>query len=301
MSESIGFIGLGAIGRPMAAHLAAKGFDLWVHDADAVRTDAVAQAIGARSAPRPADLAAACGIVVTMLPDSPQVEAVCFGEQGLAAGNPTELLVINTTSMDPDRSRDLAARAATRGMRWLEAPVTRGTAGAEAARLCYFIGGEDADLERARPALEAMGSDLRHVGGIGEGLAMKMVHNAISITTSALLGEAVALGERWGLDPQRMHDLMLDCNADSYQLRQKLPRMRDDDFGPGFAVDLAHKDLGIILERAQRLGAPMPLVSTAREVLGGARARGLGNRDTCATVLLYRADAGVEPNAGGDA
>lgn len=291
MAQAVGFVGVGAIGSLMAGHLAAKGFQVTLHDEDHRRADEVARCIGARVAGSAADLAAAgCGTVVTMLPDSPQVESVCFGAGGLAEAMHRDLLVVNTTSMDPQRSIELAGRALAIGMRWLEAPVTRGTAGAEKAELCYFIGGQAADLELARPVLEAMGTDLRHVGGIGQGLAMKMVHNAISITTSTLLGEVVALGEHWGLTPRQMHDAMLDCNADSYQFRQKLPRMEVDDYRPGFAIDLAYKDLGIILEHAGRLTTSLPLAAAAREALGAARARGLGGLDTCATVKLYRRD-----------
>ncbi len=291
MAQAVGFVGVGAIGSRMVGHLAAKGFQVTLHDVDHRRAHQIAQSIGARVAGSAAELVAAgCGTVITMLPDSPEVEAVCFGAGGLAEAAPNDLLVVNATSMDPRRSVELAGRAEAAGMRWLEAPVTRGTTGADKAQLCYFIGGEAADLERARPVLEAMGTDLRHVGGIGQGLAMKMVHNAISITTSTLLGEAVALGEHWGLTPRQMHDAMLDCNADSYQFRQKLPRMERDDFSPGFAIDLAYKDLGIVLDHAGRLSTSLPLAAAARETLGAARARGLGTLDTCATVTLYRRD-----------
>jgi 3-hydroxyisobutyrate dehydrogenase-like beta-hydroxyacid dehydrogenase len=247
----------------------------------------VAAEISAGVAAWPADLVPACKLIVIMVPDAPEVEAVCFGERGIAAGGPRDVLVVNTTTMDPARSRAIADRGPHHGFRLLEAPVTRGVAGAEEGRLCYFIGGEAADLERARPVLEAMGTDLRHVGGIGEGLAMKLVHNVISITTSTLLGEAIALGSRWGLSKRQMLEYMKDCNADSYQFRLKLPRMIEGDFGPGFAIDLAHKDLSIVLAIAGQLKTSLPLAATAREALGAARARGLGGLDTCATLLLY--------------
>jgi 3-hydroxyisobutyrate dehydrogenase-like beta-hydroxyacid dehydrogenase len=287
MSQTVGFVGVGAIGRPMARHLVHKGFAVTVCDIDAARAKEVAAEIGATVAAWPADLASACDLIVVMVPDAPQVEAICFGERGIASGKPRDLLVVNTTTMDPDRSRAIAARAPAHGFRLLEAPVTRGVAGAEAGNLCYFIGGDAADLARARPALEAMGTDLRHVGGIGEGLAMKLVHNIISITTSTLLGEAIALGSRWGLSKRQMFEAMQDCNADSYQFRLKLPRMIDGDFSPGFAIDLAHKDLSIVLAVAGQLRTSLPLAATAREALGAARARGLGGLDTCATLKLY--------------
>lgn len=287
MAQQIGFVGVGAIGRPMARNLAGKGFDVVVCDADRARAEAVAAEIGASVAAWPADLVPGCALIVVMVPDAPDVEAVCFGERGIVVGGPRELLVVNTTTMDPARSRAVAERGSRHGFRLLEAPVTRGVAGAEAGQLCYFIGGDTADLERARPVLEAMGTDLRHVGGIGEGLAMKLVHNVISITTSALLGEAIALGTRWGLSKRQMLECMKDCNADSYQFRLKLPRMIERAFGPGFAIDLAHKDLSIVLAIAGQLGTCLPLAATAREALGAARARGLGGLDTCATLLLY--------------
>ena len=287
MKRKVGFVGVGAIGRPMARNLVEKGFDVTVCDIDGERARAVAAEIGAGVAAWSADLVPACSVIVVMVPDAPQVEAVCLGERGIAASGPRDLLVVNTTTMDPARSRALAAEGPRHGFRLLEAPVTRGVAGAEAGKLCYFIGGETTDLERARPVLEAMGTDLRHVGGIGEGLAMKLVHNVISITTSCLLGEAIALGSRWGLSKQQMLESMQDCNADSYQFRLKLPRMIDGDFGPGFAIDLAHKDLSIVLAIAGQLKTCLPLAATAREALGAARARGLGGLDTCATLLLY--------------
>ncbi len=287
MKQRVGFIGVGAIGRPMARNLAQKGFDVIVCDIDSARAETVAGEIGAGVAACPADLVPGCDLIVVMVPDAPQVETICFGERGIIAGRPRDLLVVNTTTMDPARSRAVAERGSRHGFRLLEAPVTRGVAGAEEGRLCYFIGGEAADLERARPALEAMGTDLRHVGGIGEGLAMKLVHNVISITTSTLLGEAIALGSRWGLSKAQMLECMKDCNADSYQFRLKLPRMIDGDFSPGFAIDLAHKDLSIVLAIAGQLSTCLPLTATAREALGAARARGLGRLDTCATLLLY--------------
>jgi 3-hydroxyisobutyrate dehydrogenase-like beta-hydroxyacid dehydrogenase len=287
MAQSVGFVGLGAIGKPMARHLVQKGFAVTVCDIDSARAASVAAEIGAKAAACPADLVPVCSLIVVMVPDAPDVEAVCFGERGLASAGPRDLLVVNTTTMDPDRSKALAARGASHGFRLLEAPVTRGVAGAEAGRLCYFIGGDAADLERARPALEAMGTDLRHVGRIGEGLAMKLVHNIISITTSTLLGEAIALGGRLGLTKEQMFTAMQDCNADSYQFRLKLPLMIAGDFSPGFAIDLAHKDLSIILAIAGQLRTCLPLTATAREALGAARARGLGRLDTCATLRLY--------------
>jgi 4-hydroxybutyrate dehydrogenase/sulfolactaldehyde 3-reductase len=297
MAERVGFVGLGAIGRPMARNLAAKGFDVMVCDIDAARAESVAAEIGATVAACPADLVPHCGLIVVMVPDAPDVEAVCFGEGGIASAEPRDLLIVNTTTMDPERSRTLAANGASYGFRLLEAPVTRGVAGAEEGRLCFFIGGDAADLEQARPALEAMGTDLRHVGGIGEGLAMKLVHNIVSITTSTLLGEAIALGSRWGLSKEQMFEYMQDCNADSYQFRLKLPRMIAGDFSPGFAIDLAHKDLSIILAIAGQLRTCLPLAATAREALGAARARGLGGLDTCATLLLYETPTLPSPEA----
>jgi 3-hydroxyisobutyrate dehydrogenase-like beta-hydroxyacid dehydrogenase len=289
MTQTIGFIGLGIMGQPMARNLLRKGFGLVVYDVVAERARAVV-ADGAKAAPAPAEVARQADIVVAMLPDFPEVEQAVFGQNGVADAARPELLLINASTMAPGAGRVLAGRVVAAGFRLLEAPVARGIRGAIAGTLCFFVGGGEKDLAAARPVLQAMGSDIYHVGGFGDALALKLVNNALSIATNALIAEATTLGARWGLDRQRMLDILMTSSGDSYALREKLPRMITGDFRPGFAIDLAYKDLSLALQLAAEMNAPLPVVALAREIYGRARAAGLGGQDTSALARLY--DAG---------
>lgn len=286
MTQTIGFIGLGTMGQPMARNLAKKGFDLVVYDLAAERAQALA-ADGVMAAPAPAEVARAADIVVAMLPDFPEVEQAVFGRGGVAEAARPGLLLINASTMGPVAGRKLANRVHEHGFRLLEAPVARGIRGAIAGTLCFFVGGAEKDLAAARPVLQAMGSDIYHVGGFGDALALKLVNNALSIATNALIAEAVALGAKWGLDRQRMLDILTTSSGDSYALREKLPRMIAGDFRPGFAIDLAYKDLSLALQLAAEMKTPLPVVGLAREIYGRARAEGLGSQDTSAVSQLY--------------
>jgi 3-hydroxyisobutyrate dehydrogenase-like beta-hydroxyacid dehydrogenase len=286
MTLTIGFIGLGTMGQPMACNLLKKGFRVVGHDIARERTRAVARD-GVEAAASPAAVARTADIVVAMLPDFAEVEQAAFGADGLAAAARHQLLFINASTMSPTRGRELARRVRDKGFRLLEAPVARGIRGAIAGTLCFFVGGAEADLAEARPALAAMGSDIHHVGGFGDALALKLVNNALSISTNALIAEAIALGAKWGLDRQRMFDILSTSSGDSYALREKLPRMIKGDFRPGFAIDLAYKDLSLALQLAAEMKAALPMVGLAREAYGLVRAKGLGSEDTSALAKLY--------------
>ena len=286
MTQTIGFIGLGTMGRPMARNLLKKGFRVVGHDIRRDRVEAAA-GDGVETAASAAAVARDAAIVVAMLPDFAEVEQAAFGPDGMAAAARRGLLFVNASTMSPTRGRELAGRVADRGFRLLEAPVARGIRGAISGTLCFFVGGAEADLAEARPALAVMGSDIHHIGGYGDALALKLVNNALSISTNALVAEAVALGAKWGLDRQRMLDILSTSSGDSYSLREKLPRMIKGDFAPGFAIDLAHKDLSLALQLAAELKAALPMVGLARETYGQARAKGLGPEDTSALCKLY--------------
>lgn len=195
MTQTIGFIGLGTMGRPMARNLLRKGFGLVVYDVVAERARAVV-ADGAKAATAPAEVARQANIVVAMLPDFPEVEQAVFGRGSVADALRPELLLINASTMAPGAGRVLAGRVAAAGFRLLEAPVARGIRGAIAGTLCFFVVGGEKDLAAARPVLQAMGSDIYHVGGFGDALALKLVNNSLSIATNALIAEAVALGAK---------------------------------------------------------------------------------------------------------
>lgn len=287
MADTIGFIGLGAMGAPMARNLLRKGVQLCVHDADSAKLAKLTQ-LGARSADSPAAVARAAQIIFTMLPDFAAVRDVMTGEGGLAQAQSTGLLLVNTSTVGPRWGKELAQLARQHGMRLLEAPVTPGTHAAEAGTLNFFIAGDGADLQRVRPLLEAMGRRIIFLGEHGRAQALKMVNNSLSLCISALVAEAIALGEKAGLPADMLLDILSGTSADSYQLRQKLPRMIARDYSPGGSIDLAVKDLSVALEFAAQIGADMPLVRLTRDDYAAASARGQGPLDTSALVEYYR-------------
>jgi 3-hydroxyisobutyrate dehydrogenase-like beta-hydroxyacid dehydrogenase len=291
MAEKIGFIGLGTMGVPMARNLVKAQHKLCVHDVVRDGVDALVGE-GAVAAASPAAVAESCDTVMTMLPDSPHVREVLFGEQGLCAAGRSDLFLINSTTMSPRSCQEIAAEARERGVTLLEAPVTRGIRGAIAGTLCFFVGGDKADLERARPLLEVMGSDIHHIGGHGDAMALKMVNNALSVSTCSLVAEAVAMGGKWGLDPQKMLEILSGSSGDSYALQEKLPRIIAGDDAPGFAIKHGYKDLSLALQLASELGTALPVIASAREVYGMARLKGKGELDTSAVFQLYTEDGG---------
>ncbi|MDP6389712.1 MAG: NAD(P)-dependent oxidoreductase [Alphaproteobacteria bacterium] len=284
--EPVGFIGLGAMGRPMALNLHNKGADLVVHDIDPKCVAALGE-LGAEIASSPAALAKKAAVVFTMLPDLPDVEDVLFGEDGVLGAKRNDLLVVNCSTMSPIKSRELGERLADVGVRYLEAPVTRGTSGAIAGTLCFLVGGAADDLEEVRSSLEAMGTTIYHCGAAGDGMAMKIVNNANTLVHCAALTETIAMGRKWGLNDDMMRELLTEGSADCYAVRMKLPKLIEGDFAPGFTIDLAHKDLGVALEFAAGLGTTLPVVESARGRMAEGRARDKGGRDTMALVELY--------------
>lgn len=286
MIETVAFVGLGAMGLPMAKNALKKGFAAVGFDLSADRPGALVEA-GGRAAVSAAAAAREADAAFVMLPDAPEVEAALFGKDGIAAGAKPGFLVVNGSTMAPARGRALAERAAAAGLRLLEAPVTGGTKGAIAASLVFMVGGAADDLAEARPLLAALGGAVHHIGGHGSGLAMKLVNNALSIATTALVAEATEAGRRFGLDRKMILDVVTSGTGDSYSLRERLPRMIAENYALGFAIDLAHKDLTLALEMAASAGAAMPTVAAAREAYSRARARGLGALDTSAIGRHY--------------
>jgi len=293
--DRVGFIGLGAMGWPMAARLRLAGFDLVVHDIDARRANSFVGAHGGMVASNARTMANQCWLIFIMLPDSPHVEQACFGEEGIVQGVKASdsealdgnLIVVNCATIDPDISRDLTARAGAVGFRMMEAPVARGVPGAKAGDLAFFVGGEGSDLANAMPCFQAMGTDIHHTGPVGTGMGVKMINNALSVSTTALVAEAMALAKKLGLDRSRLLDYLHNCNGDSYTLRLKVPKIEANDFESGFSVDLAHKDISIILSLAERLNCDMPISETARKVMEITQEAGYGGKDTGAVYLLY--------------
>ncbi|GAA0798450.1 NAD(P)-dependent oxidoreductase [Spirilliplanes yamanashiensis] len=282
--QRIAFIGLGIMGAPMAANLLKAGYQVAVYNRSPGAAERLA-ALGARPATGVADAVRGADVVITVLPDTPDVEAVF--EEILAAGAPG-LLHADMSTIDPGASRAMAARAAEDGLRALDAPVSGGEQGAIEGALSIMVGGEAADVAYARPVLEAMGSTVVHVGPSGSGQTVKAANQLLVAGIIELVAEAIVLVEASGVDPEPAVRVLAGGLAGNRILDRKAAGMLARDFTPGFRVDLHHKDLGIVLAAARAAGVTIPLGALAAQLMGALRAQGHGGSDH--TALLGQVD-----------
>ncbi len=289
---SVGFIGLGAMGRPMAANVAAAGYDLTVWRRDA-STPLALEAPGVTEAASPGELAAACSVVVLCVSDGPDVLNVLFGPGGLAEGLAPQSLVIDCSTTAPAVAEDAAARLSTRGVGFVDAPVTGGTEGAQRGTLTMLVGGADADVRAAEPVLATMGSRIVHLGPVGAGQRAKAVNQVILAGTYLAVAEGVVLALRTGLEPAAVVDALGTGAAGSWVLANRAQRMIDDDYPLGFRLALHRKDLRIALELAARAGASLPVAALAAALEDGLIAQGYGDDDNAALARAIRALSGL--------
>ena len=267
--ERIGFIGLGTMGVSMAANLLRAGADLTVWNRTPGRAAPLLE-LGAREAASPAEVATRSDIMVVCVSDTPDVEAVLFGADGIAAGAGTGSLVIDCSTISPDATRDFGTRLARGGVGMVDAPVSGGSEGARLGTLTMFVGGAEPDVARARPVLEAMGQTITHLGRLGNGQAAKAVNQVIIGGTYLGVAEGIVLGIRAGLDPQRLVEALSGGSAQSWVLANRSGRMIDDEYPLGFRLALHRKDLAIALAMAGDSGVMLPaamLVATLEDRL----------------------------------
>src|SRR5262245_38096776 len=292
--KTIGFIGLGSMGRPMAGNLLKAGYALRVHDVVAEAVAAVVER-GAESRPSPRAVAAEADVVITMLPDSPDVELVLLGADGVVHGARPGTIVVDMSTIDPAVTRKIGEALTARGLRFVDAPVGRTSVHAEAGTLYIMVGGAASDVAELEPVLRAMGSDVVHCGGVGSGITMKVVNNYLSCASSVLTAECLVLGIKAGLRLETMLQVMTNTAAKTAHLEMTYPaKAFKGDFAPGFAIDLAHKDLGIGLRLGAEQRVPLTMGAVARELYSVARARGKGRLDYTGIVTLLEEMAGVE-------
>jgi len=290
MSQRIAFLGLGIMGSRMAANLCRAGFDVCAWNRTRARAEELAATQGAEVADRPADAAAGADIVVSMMVDSPQVEEVLFGPGGAAESLGEGDLVADMSTIAPSSSRDLAARLRKeRGAGFLDAPVTGSRPKAEDATLTIMVGGLAADFERARPAFEAMGRLVLHVGAQGHGSMVKLINNTAAAINTAALAEAIDLGERAGLDLDALARVMAAGSGASAMLDLKAAPMRKRDFEPLFKLDHMLKDVRHCMAEAEALGAPLATAGGARSLYERAARDGHGEEDFAAVLLAVAA------------
>ncbi len=291
--ERIGFVGLGTMGAAMAANLAKAGFSVTGWNRTPERAAGLADQ-GITLATTPAEVAAASDIVVVCVSDTPDVEAVIFGSGGIAEGAREGTLIIDCSTIAPSGSWDFAARLRERSLAMVDAPVSGGSEGAQKATLTIFVGGDAADVERARPVLAAMGKTITHVGPIGAGQAVKAVNQVILAGTYLGVAEGIVLAIRAGLDVEQVVEALGGGAAQSWVLANRSGRMLANEYPLGFKVALHRKDLAIALDLAGQLGAVLPVTALAAQLEAGLVAQGHGDEDMSALARAIRGLSGPE-------
>jgi 4-hydroxybutyrate dehydrogenase/sulfolactaldehyde 3-reductase len=282
--ETIGFIGLGNMGRPMASNLVRKGFALTVHDVVAKRIETLAS-LGAKTSASVAQVAQACDIVITMLPDSAIVESVIAGPNGVLAHARAGMAIMDMSTIDPLVTDRLASAAKDKSVSFIDAPVGRLASHAERGESLFMVGADDASFARVKPLLEAMGNTIHHCGGVGTGMRTKLVNNYLAIISCQLNAEALALSQRFGLSLRKTLDVLYGTTATNGQLAIAWPaKVLKGDTEPGFTIDLAHKDLTLIVNAANAVKVPVPVAAVAREAFSTARSHGYGAKDFSSIV-----------------
>lgn len=293
MSETIGFIGLGAMGGGMAANIVKAGHDLVVHDIDRAKVDALV-ARGATAAASPAEIGAKAARTVTMVETTQQTEDILFGPEGLITTAKSGHSVAMMSTIEPSITKAMHARLVERGMTLVDAPVSGGTPRAASGELSVICGGDDAAVAGWRPAFEAMSSNIFHVGGVGQGLAMKLVNNMLIQVNTVAIAEAFAMGAKAGLDPQTMYDVVRVSTGASFALEHRVPRMLKGDFVPGGTVDISYKDQELETGFAKELGVPLLLANVSQQVYQMARQAGYAKEDGAAVIKLYEQMTGTQ-------
>ena len=289
----IGFIGLGVMGRPMAANLLKAGYALVVHDRHRDRVEALV-ALGARPAASSRAVAEQSDIVITMLPNSPDVREVILGGGGVLEGARAGLVLVDMSSIAPLVSRELCARLEPHGVSMLDAPVSGGEPKAIAGTLGIMVGGRQEVFDRVKDILAAMGSSVVLVGGIGAGNTAKLANQVIVALNLAAMSEAMVLATKAGVEPEKVYQAIRGGLAGSSVLDAKMPLVLERRFTPGFRIDLHIKDLANALETGQQVGAPLPLAGAVIEILRALQADGKGGEDHGGIVQYHERLAGIE-------
>ena len=277
-NPTIGFIGLGIMGKPMAQNLLKAGFALVVHNRSRQAVEELRKE-GAQTAASSQEVAARSEVIITMLPDSPDVELVYAGEQGVFAGAKRGTLLIDMSSISPVVARKLAAEADGRGMDMIDAPVSGGEAGAISATLSIMIGGKVGAVERAMPIFHVLGKNIVHVGNAGAGQVTKAANQMVVGTTIAIVSEALVLAAKAGVDPAKVRQALLGGFAQSKILDAHGQKMLERNFKPGFRIRLHEKDMKIALATGAEYGVPLMVTSAVAQMMTAMRSMGNGDLD----------------------
>ncbi|ONI75880.1 2-hydroxy-3-oxopropionate reductase [Kribbella sp. ALI-6-A] len=285
MTRKIGFIGLGIMGSHMAANLVRAGHDVTGYDVVPASVDKLLQA-GGKPAPTIAEAVTGAEVVITMLPDSPQVAEVVLGPGGVLESARAGLLLIDMSSIAPETSLEVAKAGAELGVRVLDAPVSGGEQGAIKASLSIMVGGDEEVFTEAKPLFEDLGRTIVHVGGHGAGQTVKAANQLMVAGIISLVSEAIVLLEASGVDGERGLEVLAGGLAGNRILDLKAATMLGREFEPGFRIDLHHKDMGIALSAARAAGVALPVTGLVAQLVSAARAMGHGSLDHSALLKV---------------
>jgi 2-hydroxy-3-oxopropionate reductase len=288
----LGFIGLGIMGRPMAAHLVAAGHEVWLHSRSGVPKELTDG--GGRACRSAKEVAERADIVILMVPDTPDVEKVLFGDDGVARGVSRGKTVMDMSSISPVETKRFAARLAELGCDYVDAPVSGGELGARNAALTIMVGASEASFARVRPLLELMGKNITLVGGVGDGQTCKVANQIIVALNIEAAAEALLFAARAGADPEKVRQALMGGFAASRILEVHGERMIKRTFQPGFRIELHQKDLGLALEGAKAMGIALPHTASAQQLFSVCVANGGRAWDHSAMVKALELMAGGE-------
>ena len=279
----IGFIGIGIMGAPMAAHLLEGGHQVYVFDINPIPQELIDK--GAKSVSSGKEAAASGEVIIIMVPDTPDVEAVLFGENGVAEGLNRGKTVVDMSSISPVETKEIAKKINALGCSYLDAPVSGGEVGAKAASLTIMVGGEQETFDRVKPLFELMGQNITLVGGNGDGQTCKVANQIIVALTIEAVGEALLFASKAGADPAKVRQALMGGFASSKILEIHGERMINRTFEPGFRITLHQKDLNLALSNARKLMIALPNTATAQELFNSVAAQGKSELDHSAMVL----------------
>jgi 2-hydroxy-3-oxopropionate reductase len=291
MAETVGFIGLGIMGKPMAENLIEAGYDVVAYNRTREKAE---QLDGAAVAETPKEVAERSDVIITMLPDSPQVEEVLSGEDGVLEGVKEGALVVDMSTISPVVTEELAKKAEEKGASMLDAPVSGGDVGAINGTLSIMVGGGKEDFERALPLFEVMGETVTHVGSVGTGQVVKAANQIVVALTIEAVSEALVLGSKGGVPPEKILDVLGGGLAGNKVMEVKREKMLEHSFDPGFRVELHHKDLGIALAAGREYGVSLPVTAVVDQMLETLKMLGRGDQDHSALLTLIEESSGHE-------
>jgi 2-hydroxy-3-oxopropionate reductase len=292
MPQTIGFIGLGIMGRPMAHNLLKANYPLVVHNRSRGPVDELAGR-GAKPASSPREVAGQVDVLITMLPNSPDVELVALGKDGIVEGARRGLTFIDMSTISPIVSQKIGKALEAKGVRMLDAPVSGGEKGAIDAALSIMVGGDKALFDQVLPIFQAMGKTITYLGPLGSGGFTKLANQIIVAVNLTALGEALTLAKKAGLDRELTLKALAGGLAGSRCMDQKAPNYIQNSYKPGFKIDLHYKDLGLIMESARALGVPLPATAVVQELFNALRVKGRGQLDHSAVITLLEDLAGT--------